>query len=91
MKRVLLATTAVLTTAVALAITSLGVASAADIALSGQVSSAEEGVMEGVLVSAKKDGSNIRITVVTDAQGRYSFPAAKLEPGHYQISIRAVG
>jgi virginiamycin B lyase len=76
---------------VALAITSLGVASAADIALSGQVSSAEEGVMEGVLVSAKKDGSNIRITVVTDAQGRYSFPAAKLEPGHYQISIRAVG
>jgi streptogramin lyase len=91
MKHVLLATTAVLTTAVALAITSLGVALAADIALSGQVSSAEEGVMEGVLVSAKKDGSNIRITVVTDAQGRYSFPAAKLEPGHYQISIRAVG
>ena len=91
MKRVLLATTAVLTTAVALATTSLGVALAADIALSGQVSSAEEGAMEGVLVSAKKDGSNIRITVVTDAQGRYSFPTAKLEPGHYQISIRAVG
>jgi streptogramin lyase len=91
MKRVLLATTAVLTTAVPLAITSFGVASAADIALSGQVSSVDEGAMEGVLVSAKKNGSNIRITVVTDAQGRYSFPAAKLEPGNYQISIRAVG
>jgi virginiamycin B lyase len=91
MKRVLLATMAVLTTAAALAISSFGVALAADIALSGQVSSAEEGAMEGVLVSAKKDGSNIRITVVSDAQGRYSFPAAKLEPGNYQISIRAVG
>jgi streptogramin lyase len=91
MKRVLLVTTAALTTAVALAITSFGVASAADIALSGQVSSAEEGAMEGVLVSAKKDGSTIRITVVSDARGRYSFPAARLEPGNYQISIRAVG
>ena len=47
--------------------------------------------MEGVLVSAQKDGSTIRITVVTDAQGRYAFPAAKLEPGSYQIAIRAVG
>jgi virginiamycin B lyase len=91
MKRVLLVTTAALTTAVALAITSLGVASAADVALSGQVSSTEEGAMEGVLVSAKKDGSTIRITVVSDARGRYSFPAARLEPGNYQISIRAVG
>jgi hypothetical protein len=44
-----------------------------------------------VLVSAQKDGSTIRITVVTDAQGRYAFPAARLEPGAYKISIRAVG
>jgi len=60
-------------------------------ALSGTVSSAEEGGMEGVLVSAKKAGSNMTITVVSDAQGRYRFPAAKLEPGQYRISIRAIG
>src|SRR6266568_1297074 len=48
-------------------------------ALSGRVSSAEEGAMEGVLVSAKKAGSTITITVVSDAQGRYRFPTGKLE------------
>ena len=42
--------------------------------------------MEGVLVSAKKDGSSITTTVVTDEKGRYSFPAGRLEPGHYTIS-----
>jgi streptogramin lyase len=66
-------------------------APAADWALTGQVSSAEEGAMEGVLVSAQRDGATIRTTVVTDAQGRYAFPAARLEPGTYKISIRAVG
>jgi virginiamycin B lyase len=60
-------------------------------ALSGQVSSTEEGVMEGVLVSAKKAGSTITITVVSDKDGRYSFPASKLEPGTYALRIRAVG
>jgi len=60
-------------------------------ALSGQVASAVEGPMEGVLVSAKKQGSTITVTVVTDAQGRYSFPADRLDPGHYAITIRAVG
>ena len=47
--------------------------------------------MEGVLVSAKKEGSNITTTVVTDDKGQYSFPADRLEPGKYTISIRAVG
>jgi virginiamycin B lyase len=47
--------------------------------------------MEGVLVSAKKSGSAITLTVVTGATGRYSFPAAKLDPGHYDIRIRAQG
>src|SRR6202521_1697736 len=60
-------------------------------ALTGQVTSAEEGPMEGVLVTAKKTNSTIAVTVVSDAQGRYRFPYAKLEPGHYAISIRAVG
>jgi len=60
-------------------------------ALSGQVSSAKEGAMEGVLVTAKKDGSNISTTVVSDEKGHYAFPAGRLEPGHYTLKIRAVG
>src|SRR5262249_48256944 len=63
----------------------------AQTALSGQVSSAEEGKMEGVLVSAKKDGSTITTTVVSNDKGEFSFPADRLEPGHYAISIRAAG
>ena len=47
--------------------------------------------MEGVLVSAKNASSKITVTVVTDGQGRYRFPAAKLGPGQYALSIRAVG
>ena len=39
--------------------------------------------MEGVLVTAKKAGVDHRHTVVTDDKGRYSFPAAKIEPGEY--------
>jgi virginiamycin B lyase len=60
-------------------------------ALSGQVTSAEEGPMEGVLVSARKDGSTITTTVVTDAKGEYNFPADRLEAGHYTIATRAIG
>jgi virginiamycin B lyase len=63
----------------------------AQTALSGLVSSSEEGAMEGVLVSAKKEGSTITTTVATDEQGRYGFPAARMEPGKYTISIRAIG
>ncbi len=61
------------------------------VALTGQVSSGEEGPMEGVLVSAKRAGSTVTITVVSDAQGRYSFPRNRLEPGRYNLAIRAVG
>src|SRR4051812_3183288 len=59
--------------------------------LSGQVTSAEEGAMEGVLVSAKRAGARITITVASDPQGRYRFPAAKLQPGQYALRIRATG
>lgn len=61
------------------------------VALTGTVTSAEAGPMEGVLVSAKRNDSTITITVVSDAQGRYHFPAAKLGPGAYALSIRAAG
>jgi len=60
-------------------------------ALTGQVFSADEGPMEGVLVSAQKHGSPITVTVVSDADGRFSFPAAKLAAGQYELRIRAVG
>ena len=66
-------------------------AQAQTVALSGTVSSAQEGAMEGVLVNVKQDGSTITTTVVTDDQGRYSFPAERLAPGKYTVSIRAVG
>ncbi len=60
-------------------------------AMTGQVTSAEEGPMEGVLVSAKKQGSTITVTVATDANGQYSFPADRLDPGRYALAIRAAG
>ncbi|MGA6940661.1 MAG: hypothetical protein WBZ27_01355, partial [Pseudolabrys sp.] len=44
-------------------------------ALTGLVSPAENNAMEGVLVSASKTGSPVTITVVTDKDGRFSFPA----------------
>jgi virginiamycin B lyase len=59
--------------------------------LAGQITSTEEGPMEGVVVSAKPAGSTITISVVTDAQGRYQFPASKMTRANYSIAIRAVG
>src|SRR5271155_931273 len=61
------------------------------LALTGRVASAQEGAMEGVLVSARRDGSPLTVTVVTDQTGRYGFPADRLAPGHYALSIRAIG
>jgi virginiamycin B lyase len=66
-------------------------AGAAAVVVSGVVNSEAEGAMEGVLVSAKRVGSTISTTVVTDKQGRYSFPAGSLNPGEYKLSIRATG
>jgi virginiamycin B lyase len=60
-------------------------------ALTGTVSSDAEGKMEGVVVTAKQPGSVVEVSVTTDAQGRYIFPASHLKPGQYTLSIRAVG
>ena len=60
-------------------------------ALTGTVSSREEGKMEGVVVSAKRPGSTIMVSVSTNAQGQYSFPGDRLAPGEYNITMRAVG
>lgn len=59
--------------------------------LTGQVTSTDEGPMEGVLVSAKKTGATVTVTVITDDQGRYSFPTGRLDPGHYDLRVRADG
>src|SRR3954470_11786305 len=60
-------------------------------ALSGQVSSAADGPMEGVVVSAKREGSKATISVVSDSTGKFGFPASRLAPGRYSLAIRAVG
>src|SRR5580692_1617417 len=60
-------------------------------ALAGTVSSPQEGNMEGVVVSAKRPGSTIMVSVSTNAQGQYSFPQDRLAPGTYDITIRAAG
>jgi virginiamycin B lyase len=58
--------------------------------LTGKVTSGPE-ALEGVLVSARKDGSTVTVTVVSNEDGRYSFPAGRLEPGQYSLRIRATG
>jgi len=60
-------------------------------ALTGIVGSEAEGKMEGVVVTARRLGSIVQVSVTTDAEGRYGFPRNRLEPGDYTLSIRAVG
>ncbi|HLK82611.1 MAG TPA: carboxypeptidase regulatory-like domain-containing protein [Xanthobacteraceae bacterium] len=62
-----------------------------NVALTGRVTSPQEGAMEGVLVSAQRAGSPITVTVVTNQAGLYSFPADRLSPGKYTLRIRAIG
>ncbi|WP_204270822.1 carboxypeptidase-like regulatory domain-containing protein, partial [Escherichia coli] len=61
------------------------------VALTGTVSSDKEGSMEGVVVSEKRAGGTVTISVATDDKGRFSFPSSKLDPGPYALSIRAAG
>lgn len=83
--------TSVLTGAAILSLACAHHGFAASAALSGKVASQREGAMEGVLVSVTKNDSAITTTVVTDASGGYSFPADRLTPGDYTISVRAFG
>src|SRR3989442_13837684 len=73
------------------ALAPLPVVAQAPTARTGEVISTGAGAMEGVLVSARKVGSTVTVTVVSDAQGRYRFPPSKLPPGRYELGIRAVG
>src|SRR5579863_10193507 len=61
------------------------------VALTGTVSSQQEGKMEGVVVSAKRRGSTIMVSVSTNEKGQYSFPQDRLAPGIYDITMRAAG
>ena len=60
-------------------------------ALTGTVTSDAEGQMEGVVVSARRDGATFTVSVVSDAQGQFRFPRTHLVPGTYVLSVRAVG
>jgi virginiamycin B lyase len=69
----------------------LGAQSSGAAALTGVVRSPEEGAMEGVVVNARRQGANFTVSVVSDRQGKYSFPRTHLAAGTYTITMRAVG
>jgi streptogramin lyase len=60
-------------------------------ALSGVVSSTDEGAMEGVLVTARRADAPFSVTVTSDEEGRYRFPRTHLKPGTYSLQVRATG
>jgi len=74
-----------------MAATSHTSAQSASAALTGIVSSQADGPLEGVVVSAKRAGSTMTVSVMSDAQGRYAFAGNRLEPGTYAIRVRATG
>jgi streptogramin lyase len=47
--------------------------------------------MEGVVVSARRTARRSPSAWSPTAQGRFAFPAARLEPGHYTLKARAAG
>ena len=61
------------------------------VALSGVVSSDKEGKMEGVVVSARREGANFTISVISGGGGKYSFPSSHVGPGKYTVTMRATG
>src|SRR5262245_47795125 len=63
------------------------------VTLTGVVSSAEDGRMEGVLASAWNTAADSKATttVVTGKEARYRVAASRLDPGQYALRIRAVG
>src|SRR5262245_52135763 len=64
-------------------------ASAADLILGGAITSASGQKLEGVTVSAKRDGSTITTTVYSDQDGNYYFPP--MADGKYQVWTNALG
>jgi hypothetical protein len=60
-------------------------------AISGTVSAAEEGKMEGVVVSARGADANFTVSVMTDKSGKYTIPRSHLPAGDYTLKTRAAG
>jgi virginiamycin B lyase len=71
-----------------LAIVGFASAASADQLLTGTVTSATGQKLEGVQVSAKKDGSTITTNVYTDTNGEYFFPA--MADGKYRVWAQAL-
>ncbi len=88
---ILLVATAILSVFMDYEVSSLRAEVSNSTALNGRVVSQEEGMMEGVLVTARRADATFTVTVVSDQQGRYSFPRNNLEPGEYTLRIRAIG
>src|SRR5215467_9199975 len=61
----------------------------ADQLLAGAITSASGQKLEGVTVSAKRDGTTITTSVYTDQDGNYYFPP--LADGKYQVWAQALG
>ena len=62
---------------------------AADHLLSGTITARSGQALEGVTVSAKRDGSTITTSVYTDATGQYFLPP--LPAGKYRVWAQALG
>ena len=61
----------------------------ADQLLTGAVTGPTGQKVEGVLISARKDGSTITTTVYTDTNGEYFFPA--MADGKYHVWAQTLG
>src|SRR5215467_11986059 len=66
-----------------------GAAHATDHVLSGAIAALSGQKLDGVTVSAKREGSTITTSVYTDAAGGYYFPP--LAAGKYRVWAQAIG
>src|SRR5258705_638812 len=64
-------------------------AQAADQILSGSIATAAGQKLDGVVISAKREGSTITTSVYTDATGNYYFPP--MAAGKYNVWAQAIG
>ena len=63
----------------------MGTSAAGPDALSGTVTSKEEGHMEGVVVTARGVGANHTVSVVSGADGKYHFPKTHIPNGECRV------
>src|SRR2546428_13021969 len=61
------------------------------VSLTGHIKSDEEGLMEGVAVRARRAGSNMTLTVISNEKGVYAFPENRLEARPDPIPRRGWG